>query len=466
MEKLTFAFSSESIRNSFYQRNDEKNILQLPFMFKKWENLKCIVNNIDEKNIINFNFDIKINIKDIHIFFERPLPEIFNCDEIIIKCYDGSFSIKKLRDFIEKKANTFFININKIDSKKTDELNIEFKNYGSKRFNAVFNEKSIIDFFESKTSLNYLKQKKNIKFKYFHKNFNVNQRNIEKEQKKYKNFIQKKIEEDEFQVKINIWNNLKQEENLKSLTLVSNQVKIDSNENQLLIDLKKNLFKSFISNVPQFDRYISFEIILSSNNLDLDEKFNIVNNDKFDQIIKYLNQKFNENSFIENDSIIKFSEELSLKVQVEKLNLRKKKLRESQKIYLDNNLLFRVPNNEQETVLLFIKLATLQATPLSYINVLEYSTSEGIDAIADIQLDDSSPIEKDSLVEFEPTFGQFIAHRHPPKHVDYIICWKIENHLKKSLRKNKEWLYSFSLENYPKEVKVIEISKFIKIDVR
>ena len=262
----------------------------------------------------------------------------------------------------------------------------------------------------------------------------VNQRNIEKEQKKYKNFIQKKIEEDEFQVKINIWNNLKQEENLKSLTLVSNQVKIDSNENQLLIDLKKNLFKSFISNVPQFDRYISFEIILSSNNLDLDEKFNIVNNDKFDQIIKYLNQKFNENSFIENDSIIKFSEELSLKVQVEKLNLRKKKLRESQKIYLDNNLLFRVPNNEQETVLLFIKLATLQATPLSYINVLEYSTSEGIDAIADIQLDDSSPIEKDSLVEFEPTFGQFIAHRHPPKHVDYIICWKIENHLKKNLR--------------------------------
>ena len=129
-------------------------------------------------------------------------------------------------------------------------------------------------------------------------------------------------------------------------------------------------------------------------------------------------------------------------------------------------MLFRVPNNEQETVLLFIKLATLQATPLSYINVLEYSTSEGIDAIADIQLDDSSPIEKDSLVEFEPTFGQFIAHRHPPKHVDYIICWKIENHLKKSLRKNKEWLYSFSLENYPKEVKVIEISKFIKIDVR
>ena len=316
MEKLIFAFSSESIRNSFYQRNDEKNILQLPFIFKDWTNLNCTTNNIDEKNIINFNFDIKKNIKDICILFERPLPEIFNCDEICIKCYDGSFSIKKLRDFINKKANTFFIDINKIDNKKNYELNIELKDYGSKRFNAVFNEKSISNFFENKTSLNYLKQKKNIKFKYFHQNFKINKRNIENEQKNYKNFKQKKIEEHEFQAQINIWNNLKQEENSKSLTIISNQIKIDTDENQLLINLKKNLFKSFISNVPQFDRFISFEIVLLSNNLDLDEKFNIVNNEKFNQIIKYFNQKFDDNNYIESDIIIKFSEEESLKVQV------------------------------------------------------------------------------------------------------------------------------------------------------
>ena len=58
-----------------------------------------------------------------------------------------------------------------------------------------------------------------------------------------------------------------------------------------------------------------------------------------------------------------------------------------------------------------------------------------------------NPIMLDCLVEFEPTFGQFIQHRHPPKHVDYIICWKIENHLRKSLTKNNDWLYSFNFKN-------------------
>ena len=265
---------------------------------------------------------------------------------------------------------------------------------------------------------------------------------------------------------IKVWNNLNKESNSKLITIINNDIKINDTQNILLKDIEKNLSKSFVSNVPQFERYISFEITINLKNVDLDEKFLIVNNDKIEKVTKLINKILDDKSFIEKNDIIKYSEELSLQNQVEKLNLRKKKLNNSKKVYLDNNIIFREPHNEQETVLLFIKLASLNATPLAHANVLEYSTSEGIDAIANIQLDASSPVEKDCLVEFEPTFGQFIQHRHPPKHVDYIICWKIENHLKKSLTSNNEWLYSFNLEKYPKEVKVIEISKFNNIEVK
>ena len=63
MEKITFAFSSESIRNSFYQRSEERNILQLPFLFKEWTEATFIINNVDGKNNINIKFDIKKKYK-------------------------------------------------------------------------------------------------------------------------------------------------------------------------------------------------------------------------------------------------------------------------------------------------------------------------------------------------------------------------------------------------------------------
>ncbi len=465
MEKITFAFSSESIRNSFYHRGDERNILQLPFFFKEWIEASFTVNNIDEKNIINIKLNIKKNIKEVIKVLERPLPEIFNCDEILIECYDGVYSIKRMRDFIKKKENTFFKDINQITAKSYNQMNIKLIGYGSKRFNAIFNKENIIAYIANYCSLNYLNSKKIIKFKYFNNKFEVEKSDLLEIQKQQINYKFKKIEDENFLANIKLWNNLNRDENIRQVTILNNDIRINDNLNVFLKEIEKNLSKSFVSNVPQFERYISFEIVINLKKIDLDEKFHIVNNDKIEKVNKLINKKLHDKNFLEKGEIVKYSEELSLQRQVEKLNLRKKKLSDSKKIYLNDNVIFREPQNEQETVLLFIKLASLNATPLTYVNVLEYSTSEGIDAIANIQLDASSPVEKDCLVEFEPTFGQFIQHKHPPKHVDYIICWKIENHFKKSLRSNNDWLYSFNLENYPKEVKVVEISKFNNIKV-
>ena len=466
MEKITFAFSSESIRNSFYQRSEERNILQLPFLFKEWTEATFIINNVDGKNNINIKFDIKKNINEVIKILERPLPELFNCEEIIFQCYDGLYSVEKLRDFINKKENTFFKDIKKITSKSYNQINFEIIGYGSRRFNAIFNKDNIIEYIKNYSSLDYINEKKIIKFKYFNSKFLIEKSNPLDKKKKERNFQQKKIQDENFIANIKLWNNLNKDENINKITIISNNIRINDNLNFFLKDLIKNLNKSFDSNVPQFERYISFEIVIDLKNIDLDEKFNIVNNEKIGKVCKIINKNIEDKNFIEKKELIKFSEEISLQAQVKKLNLRKKKLNDSKKVYLNNNLIFKEPNNEQETVLLFIKLASLNETPLTHVNVLEYSTSEGIDAIANIQLDSSSPIEKDCLVEFEPTFGQFISHRHPPKHVDYIICWKIEKHLKRSLTVNNDWLYSFNLENYPKKVKVIEISKFNNLKVK
>lgn len=465
MEKITFAFSSESIRNSFYERNDEKNILQFPFLFQNQKKADFVINNIDGRNIINIKLELEISIIEVSKIIERPLPEIFNCEKILIQCIDGLYKIEEIKKFIKSKDNKFFKEIKKVNNKTYKELNFEFIGYGSDRFNAIFNKDSIIKYFNQYTSINFLNKKK-IYFKYFNKKFVIESNVNENDKKKLKNFTHNKFQNDNYSFQIKIWNNQNKEENLNSINVIFNEIKINDKANEFLKQIEKNIIQLFDSNVPQFERFISFEVTLHLNDIDIDEKFKIVNNDKFKKIINDLDKKISQNSFTDFKKITLFAEELSLKSQVEKLNLRKEKLRNSRMVYVNNELIFREPGNEQETVLLFIKLAMIKEVPIKLINILEYSTSEGIDAIADVQLDQSSPVEKYCLIEFEPTFGQFLSHKHPPKHVDYIICWSVEKHHQKNLKKNNNWLYSFNLENYPKEVKVIEISKFNNLKVR
>jgi|TARA_B100000315_G_scaffold224377_1_gene229862 hypothetical protein len=467
MENLNLIFSSESIRNSFYERENEKNILQFPFFFESWSEINFKIENIADENIIAFRFDTNEKIENICKKLEHPLPEIFNCREIQISCNDGLYYIRNLDDFLKSKKITNSVKLLKKNDDCYNEFEFRLVKYGSRRFNALFNQQSMLEFFKTETSLNYLGQNKSLKIYHFANQFTIKADDLFNNQKKEKNFKNKTINAENFKLQISIWNNLNQNNNKKELTVLFNDLKINVSRNKYFLEIKNNLLNHFQFSVPQFDRFISFELIFNIKDLVLDEKFNIVNNDDFKANIKNISTTIKSSiGTLNTKSIIDHAEELALKLQAQKLNTRKQKLRESQKVYVDDILLSRVPTNEQETVLLFIKLASLKKTPLNHANILEYSASEGIDAIADIQLDKSVPTDKDCLVEFEPTFSQFKTHRHPPKHVDYIICWSIEEHWKKKLLKNKNWLYYFKLDKFPKAVKVIEIKNFDQIKIK
>lgn len=464
MTNLNFNFSSESILNSLLERNNEKNILLFPFIFDAWSKLKAEVTNVAGKNILKFELDKKISINDFINKLEKPLPEIFDCDELNFKTIEGMYKFENTRSFLNSKVTVNSLNLIKLDDKESKNFSIELIGYGSERFNAIMNEKTIKEFYENHSILKFLTKEISIDFNFFYKKFTIYVKNIEKIISTKKNYQNKKIDDDSFKIDFKFWNNLDDKDNSKEIIFLSNNFKIDVTKNQYFNDLEKKINNLYSSNIPQTEKFLSHLIIFKSNLINLDEKFNIVNNKN---LINNMNSiKNNIENYLESidkKKLISFAEKSSLELQAKKLDLRKNKLRNSQKIYLKDQLIFRVPENEQETVLLFIKLASLNEIPLTSVNVLEYSTSEGIDAIADVKIDESSPIEKDCLIEFEPTFAQFKSHKHPPKHVDYIICWKIEDIWKKTLNKKNEWLYSFNLENFPKEVRVIEISKFDNI---
>lgn len=467
MESLNFIFSPESIRNSFYERDNEKNILQFPFFFESWSVVNFKVENIADENIIIFKFDTNEKIENICKKLEHPLPEIFNCREIQILCRDGCYHINKLDNFLKSKQINSSVKFLKKNGDAYDQLEFKLIKYGSQRFNALFNQQSILEFFKTETSLNYLNQNKSLKIDHFSNQFTIKADDLFNNQKKEKNFKNKKIREENFIFQIRIWNNLNQDNNKKELTVLFSNLKIDVNRNKYFLEIKKDFINHFQFSVPQSDRFISFELIFDIKDLVLDEKFKIVNNDDFKENINNITTTIESTiGTLNTENIIDHAEDLALKLQAQKLNVRKTKLRESKKVYVDDILLSRVPTNEQETVLLFIKLAALKKIPLTHANILEYSTSEGIDAIADIQLEKEVPIEKDCLIEFEPTFNQFKTHRHPAKHVDYVICWSIEDYWKRKLTKNEEWLYSFKLDKFPKAVKVIEIKNFDQIKIR
>jgi len=160
------------------------------------------------------------------------------------------------------------------------------------------------------------------------------------------------------------------------------------------------------------------------------------------------------------EKLIFQAEDFSLSLAAEKLNLRKEKYIKSKKIMIDGEVMSRVPINEQETLLLFLKLISKKVSPIKIFNIVEYSTSEGIDSLANVQISEQEPIHNLAVVEFEPNFSQFIQHQHPFMHVDYIVCWEISDEWKKKLKKIQDWLYIYDLNSNGKKIRIVEIKKF------
>lgn len=142
----------------------------------------------------------------------------------------------------------------------------------------------------------------------------------------------------------------------------------------------------------------------------------------------------------------------------EKLDERKKRIVKNEYVKLTNGARFKVPSNEYETVILFSGLIGSGLLPMHSFEILDYSSSEGIDAICSYKIDRADVLKKEIAVEFEYEFGNFFKHQHPAQHVELIICWKIDV-MKKNLERTEfPWLFKFKDKNSDRLV--VEISSF------
>lgn len=142
-------------------------------------------------------------------------------------------------------------------------------------------------------------------------------------------------------------------------------------------------------------------------------------------------------------------------VAVEKLDSRKNNIRLQSYVLLENGMRFKVPCNEYETVILFSGLLGAKQSPFYQFEILDYSSSEGIDAICSYKIEKDDVLKKDVAVEFEFKLSNFFKHRHPPQHVELIICWKIDVMQSELTETGYPWLFKMDYKN--KSLYIVEI---------
>lgn len=119
-------------------------------------------------------------------------------------------------------------------------------------------------------------------------------------------------------------------------------------------------------------------------------------------------------------------------------------------------VLHRVPNSEHDTLALFWKLESLGIVPFTKFITLEHTNKDGIDVIANYQIDEQSTINQFVSIEFEYLFSNYIKHGHNPKQTSMIICWAVDK--QKDLHKINEYFYRYNISGL--SIPVYEIKNF------
>ena len=88
------------------------------------------------------------------------------------------------------------------------------------------------------------------------------------------------------------------------------------------------------------------------------------------------------------------------------------------------NFLIKVPENEQEVVLLTSILASKK---LYFINFefLDYLTAKGIDSIINFKIFEGDKSFEAAVVEFKLKLESFTDERHPINLIDLVIAWDL-----------------------------------------
>lgn len=165
------------------------------------------------------------------------------------------------------------------------------------------------------------------------------------------------------------------------------------------------------------------------------------------EIIKTTQEVLRSNEFATFQIEVKNNK---LKLAAEALKRRQEKMQNRTQLYFDGKYLGSAPISENEVMVILSKLEALEALPLASFHLLEYTPQTGIDALADLQITETSMMQKLAPIELEFHFESFIRHGHPIEQVALIVCWDFHNESivnRLQLDRMKEWFYKYTTDD-------------------
>ena len=198
----------------------------------------------------------------------------------------------------------------------------------------------------------------------------------------------------------------------------------------------KTLKKEFVQKLirqnltPRLTNYARFFLEIDTNQTTFSNYYGYISDIEFSNI-KELLLKF-INKIISDKNYQKFLDKIQKTyIDQEDKDLKKRKVKASirRNVYFvesnnKKNFLIKVPENEQEVVLLTSILASKK---LYFINFefLDYLTAKGIDSIINFKIFEGDKSFEAAVVEFKLKLESFTDERHPINLIDLVIAWDL-----------------------------------------
>ena len=158
------------------------------------------------------------------------------------------------------------------------------------------------------------------------------------------------------------------------------------------------------------------------------------------------------------EAAIKEAEKKLNTERVNKLEERRDAI-ENDTIYrINDQLTFKEPSNEQETVCMFLMLHGAKKLPFYEFIFHEYTANAGIDSVSSYKIQSDEVLKKYQATEFEFCLSNFFRHGHPIQHTQLIICWIIDRF--DNIEQDNKYKWRKFLITEDNKIPIFEIRKF------
>jgi hypothetical protein len=126
--------------------------------------------------------------------------------------------------------------------------------------------------------------------------------------------------------------------------------------------------------------------------------------------------------------------------EASRLSVRLEAAKNAEQVLYEGRLIGTVPTSEAGASAILHKLEVLGGIPFPKFTTIAWAGADGIDAIADIQFELSSPVRHLQPIEYEFKFENFLLHQHPHEHVELVACWYPSELLSPT---EKPWMFKY-----------------------